>query len=224
MEQNEKGGDFVIQSVPSTFNQLNLTLDLLLNLSHFFAKGGEQLSQTLGPLTHTIAAYVENNKQNQLSHDVACLDKFSKGNYDEFETMKYEFNRLFFGPISPKAPPYESVYCSPDRLVMQAQTLAVRKMYNQELLLSSGQGHEPDDFIGTELEFMAYLLARAVHADQEDKTTQAEYYLDFYTDFCNKHTNLWWKLFAQAIEDATTHPVFMAISKVLRTLTQPSIQ
>lgn len=203
-----------------SFEQLSSTIDLLLGLSQFFEKGGEKLAQTLDPLAHAIATFAKTNKLNHLFVDGQSIAQFTKCNFSEFETMKYEFNRLFVGPVSTKAPPYESVYLSPDRLVMQEQTLAVRKMYNREQLASSGQGHEPDDFIGTELEFMAYLLSRAIRSMHLNELGQATYYLDFYEDFCNKHTRLWWELFAQAIDQATTHPLFLAVGRVLRSLNQ----
>lgn len=207
-----------------SLEQLRSTIGLLLELSQFFAKGGEGLAQTLEPLTHAISAFAKTNELNHLFVDGQNIAQFTKDNFSEFETIKYEFNRLFVGPVSPKAPPYESVYLSPDRLVMQEQTLAVRKMYHQEQLASLGQGHEPDDFIGTELEFMAYLLSRAIWAMQHDQLAHASYYLDFYEEFCNKHPRLWWELFAQAIDQATTHPVFLAVSRVLLSVNQLNLQ
>lgn len=206
-----------------SLQQLRSTIGLLLGLSQFFAKGGEELAQTLDPLSHAISSFAETHELNHL-FDRQNIARFTKCNFSEFESMKYEFNRLFVGPASPKAPPYESVYLSPDRLVMQEQTLTVRKMYHKEQLASLGQGHEPDDFIGTELEFMAYLLSRAIRAMQHDELAQASYYLDFYEEFCNKHSRLWWKLFAQAIDQATTHPVFLAVSRVLLSVNQLNLQ
>ncbi|WP_434510330.1 TorD/DmsD family molecular chaperone [Desulfitobacterium sp. AusDCA] len=203
-----------------SLEQLRSTIGFLLGLSQFFAKGGEELAQTLDPLSHAISSFAETHELNHLLVDGQNIARFTKYDFSEFESMKYEFNRLFVGPASSKAPPYESVYFSPDRLVMQEQTLAVRKMYNREQLASSGQGHEPDDFIGTELEFMAYLLSRAMRAMQHDKLAQSSYYFDLYEEFCNKHTRLWWKLFAQAINQATTHPVFLAVSRALLSVNQ----
>jgi len=207
-----------------SLEQLRSTIGLLLGLSQFFAKGGEELAQTLDPLSNAISSFAETHELNHLFDDGQNIAQFTKNNFSEFEFMKYEFNRLFVGPVSPKAPPYESVYLSPDRLVMQEQTIAVRKMYHQEQLASLGQGREPDDFIGTELEFMAYILSRAIRAMQHDELAQASYYLDFYEEFCNKHTRLWWELLAQAINQATTHPVFLAVSRVLLCVNQLNLQ
>lgn len=203
-----------------SLEQLRSTTGLLLRLSQFFAKGGEQLAQTLDPLSLAILSFAETYGLNHLFVDGQNIARFVKNNFSEFESMKYEFNRLFVGPVSPKAPPYESVYLSPNRLVMQEQTIAVRKMYHQEQLASLGQGREPDDFIGTELEFMAYLLSRAIRAMQHDKLAQASYYLDFYEEFCNKHTRIWWELFAQATNQATMHPVFLTVSRALLSVNQ----
>lgn len=205
-----------------TSEKLMTKTRLLLTLSQFFAKGGEQLQETLGPFTRDAGAYVETEKLSELIPAVKALEKYTQSSTSEYEEMKYEFNRLFVGPAAPKAPPYESVYRSPDHLVMQEQTLDVRKMYNQEQLLSTGQGCEPDDFIGTELEFMAYLLSRAIHANQEQNTSKTEHYLDFYRDFCSDHMDLWVESFAQSICRSTDHPVYLAVSQLILAATQTS--
>lgn len=133
--------------------------------------------------------------------------------------MTYEFNRLFVGPTTPEAPPYESVYLSPDHLVMGKQTLAVRKIYMQENLQSEGQGHEPDDFIATELEFAAYLLNRIMESQVAKNDIQIQHYKTRYRQFWTQHPSLWLGVFAQRIRQSTHHPVFSAVSEVLDTLT-----
>ena len=70
-----------------------------------------------------------------------------------------EFTRLFVGP-SP-VPLYESVYRSKSGLVMQEETLEVRKKYMEAGLVVHPDRSFPDDHIGAELEFVFYLCQKA---------------------------------------------------------------
>lgn len=198
---------------------LKIHSDLLLTLSQLFAKGGEKLPQTLSPLAKSCSTIADHYKLEKLLLAKETLANCSKAEGDEHLLMTYEFNRLFVGPTSPEAPPYESVYLCPDHLVMGRQTLAVRKLYKQQNLQAEGLGHEPDDFIATELEFAAYLLNRIMEAQVAKNDIQIQHYKDLYQEFWTHHPSLWLGLFAQRIRKSAHHPVFSALSEVLDTLT-----
>ncbi|HWQ40480.1 MAG TPA: molecular chaperone TorD family protein [Desulfosporosinus sp.] len=198
---------------------LKIHADLLLTLSLFFAEGGEKLPQTIGPLVKSCTAFAEYYKLDKLLLSKETLAQCSGADDASYLLMCYEFNRLFVGPTAPVAPPYESVYLSPDHLMMGDQTLAVRKIYTQENLQASAQGHEPDDFIATELEFAAYLLSRLMDAQATRNDLQILHYKSLYHAFWTQHPSLWLGLFAQSISQSTHHPLFSALSDVLDTLT-----
>ncbi|TGE33743.1 molecular chaperone TorD family protein [Desulfosporosinus sp. Sb-LF] len=198
---------------------LQIHAGLLLSLSLLFAKGGENLSQTLSPLVKSCTAFIAHFNLDKLLLAEETLAHYSNTDKDEYILMGYEFNRLFVGPTSPKAPPYESVYLSPDHLVMGEQTLAVRKIYTQENLQAFRQGREPDDFIATELEFAAYLLSRIVDAQSAKDGVQGQHYTTLLHMFWSQHLGRWLGPFAQAISESTKHPVFSALSEVIATIT-----
>ncbi|MHB8075982.1 TorD/DmsD family molecular chaperone [Desulfosporosinus fructosivorans] len=198
---------------------LRIHSDLLLALSSFFAEGGEKIPHTLGPLVRSCTPFSNHFKLENLQLPLETLLNCSKADRDEYRLMTYEFNRLFVGPTAPLAPLYESVYLSPDHLIMGEQTLAVRKIYQQENLQAQGHGHEPDDFIATELEFTAYLLSRIMEAQDTMNDIKIQHYKDLYHDFWEQHPSLWLGLFAQRLRQSTHHPVFSALSEVLDTLT-----
>ena len=198
---------------------LKIHNELLLALSQFFAKGGEKLPQTLSPLVKSYSAISEHYKVDKLLLTNEVLDQCSKADDDEFLVMRFEFNRLFVGPSSPLAPPYESVYVSPDHLVMGEQTLAVRKIYKQENLQATGQGREPDDFISTELEFAAYLLSQIMDAQATKNDVKVQLYKTLYHEFWKQHLGHWLGTFAHTVSQSAKHPVFSALSDVLVTLT-----
>lgn len=198
---------------------LRIHTNLLLDLSLLFAEGGEKLPQTLGPLVSSCTAFSDYFKLDKLLLAQETLANCSRADHNEYLLMAYEFNRLFVGPAAPVAPPYESIFLSPDHLLMGEQTLAVRKIYLQENLQSEGQGHEPDDFIATELEFAAYLLSQIMDKQTAKNDLQVEHYKTLYHDFWSKHPNLWFGMFTQRVRHSTHHPVFSALSEVLDTLT-----
>lgn len=70
-----------------------------------------------------------------------------------------DYINLFVGLGSVKAAPWGSVYASDERLVFQPETLEVRAWYRRFGSEPAKLGSEPDDHIGTELEFLGGLLA-----------------------------------------------------------------
>jgi TorA maturation chaperone TorD len=97
-----------------------------------------------------------------------------------------EFNRLFIGP-SP-VPLYESVYRSESGLVMQEETLAVRKKYMEAGLVVNPRESLPDDHIGTELEFIFYLCQKAMQAEDGEAR---EALLRMQQNFFREHLVVW---------------------------------
>ena len=101
---------------------LKIHSELLIALSLLFAKGGENLTQTLDPLVKSCAAFADHYKLDELLLTSKTLSQYSNSNDESYLRMCYEFNRLFVGPTAPATPPYESVYLSPDHLIMGQQT------------------------------------------------------------------------------------------------------
>lgn len=198
---------------------LKVNADLLLSLSVLFEKGGENLHQTLGPFVNSCAAFSDYFKLEKLLLSKETLANCLKADPNEYALMTYEFNRLFVGPTTPEAPPYESIYLSPDHLMMGEQMLAVRKFYLQENLQTARKEQEPDDFIATEFEFSAYLLSRIMEAQAAKNDRQIQLYINLYHEFWARHLSLWLGLFARRVYQSTRHPVFSALSEVLDTLT-----
>lgn len=78
--------------------------------------------------------------------------------------LRSEYTALFIGLEQVDAPPWESVYLSPDHLLFDVQTLQVREAYAAYGLEIPNLDHEPDDHIGYELLFLSHLLAGAAEA------------------------------------------------------------
>lgn len=198
-------------------NLLEAIIHVFLALSGVFSGGGENLDQTLPALENSS---LELGKQ--MDGEVPCflengggLSGFARSGEAEHRKMCFEFNRLFVGPTPPPAPPYESVFFSEERLVMQEQTVRVRQIYRSENLMAVSQGEIPDDFIGTELEFAAYLLERAKEEISAGRASEGFEYLNRCRTFMEEHPKRWLPAFAEAVRQNANHPVFPLIMEVL---------
>lgn len=78
-----------------------------------------------------------------------------------FEALHWDFTRLFIGPESPPAPPWESVYVSRDKLLFQESTLNVKTFYQQNGFHLPETEYEAADHIGYELDFLWKLSEQA---------------------------------------------------------------
>lgn len=187
-------------------------------LSQLFAAGGENLEQTLTLLIKAYSRLVSEIKG--VSTDLILDQSAEAFKSERNDELAYEFNRLFVGPTSPSAPPYESVYRTEDRLVMQETTLAVRRWYKAEKLNTSKISNEPDDFIATELEFTAYLLSCALEFYQQNQLALAFEYLQKYNAFFREHLGLWLPSFVHEFSSSTTSQLFKLVGEILiRTVT-----
>ncbi len=103
-----------------------------------------------------------------------------------------EYARLFLvAGRSESAFPYESVYTSGERLLMQDARDAVVEIYRAEGLARSNQFDEPEDHIAFELEFMAYLCRRAGDALSGNDAAAASECCEKQRNFVKEHLGVW---------------------------------
>lgn len=91
---------------------------------------------------------------------------------ESFKELNTDHTRLFVGAGKVLAPPWESVYFNEDRMIFQEQTLDVRNWYRRFGLEPENLHREPDDHIGLEMTFVAYLAEltlKVLDEQNEDK-------------------------------------------------------
>jgi TorA maturation chaperone TorD len=125
--------------------------------------------------------------------------------------LRLEFTRLFIGP-SP-VPLYESVYRSQSGLLMQEETLAVRKKYMEAGLVVNPEGSLPDDHIGTELEFIFYLCQKAAQAEEGEAR---EVLLRIQQDFFREHLMLWVSSLGDRLFQEAQSPYFKGVARTTK--------
>ncbi|MFD1506034.1 molecular chaperone TorD family protein [Georgenia yuyongxinii] len=87
--------------------------------------------------------------------------------------------------------PYESVHRGQEGLVFDEHTLQVRQAYRTLSLRAPQPNREPDDHIGLELDFIAQSCVRALEAQDQGSTSDAERYVRLGADFFRDHLGVW---------------------------------
>lgn len=115
------------------------------------------------------------------------------------EEWRSEYTRLFVGPAALPAPPWESVYTSNKRLIMQPSTLEIRTIYRAQGFIPALYPHVPDDHIALELDFIATLAGMSLEAwgQQDEKTAQSALVVS--ESFITKHLGSWVGSFAREL-------------------------
>lgn len=128
----------------------------------------------------------------------------------EMEDLLWDFTRLFIGPGRLPCPPWESVYTSPKKLLMQEAYDAVSEFY-QELGLSVGDPNVLQDHVGAELSFLAVLFGKV-----EEEPERAAFYRQAAERFVAEHARRWIPAFAADLERASETKFYAALARSTR--------
>jgi TorA maturation chaperone TorD len=122
-----------------------------------------------------------------------------------------EFSRLFVGPAP--IPLYESIYRSSTGLLMQEETLAVRKKYMEAGLILPPGNSLPEDHIGVELEFIFYLCQKAA---QTEDAAGRDFLAKMQYRFFREHLMVWIAPLCDRLYQETPSPYFKGVAKVTK--------
>ena len=131
------------------------------------------------------------------------------------DAWKAEYTRLFVGPAALPAPPWESVYTSHGRLVMQPSTLEVRSAYHKCGFEPALCRRVPDDHVALELDFMAALAKEALEARQRADAKGARDALAASAQFLQEHLGVWVQEFADALRGKGRAPRYAPVACAL---------
>lgn len=127
---------------------------------------------------------------------IAGLREVNKYFADEYESavteLQTEFARIFYGIDKSSAVyPYESVYLSPQRLLMQEPRDEVVECYAAYKLTLNSDFKEPEDHISCELYFMSYLYGMAAEALKSDSIGEVSHCTESAYNFICNHLIRW---------------------------------
>ena len=126
---------------------------------------------------------------------------------DEDEDARWQDQNEVYGiAAGAKVAPYESVHRGTDGLVFDEQTLQVRKFYAALGYEAPRLGHDPDDHIGLELDFLSKATLAVLDELDANQPERAQAALDLAASFTLEHVAAWApQMLAKAAEAATTH-------------------
>ncbi len=139
-----------------------------------------------------------------------ALDKIDLNSEQELEDLLWEFTRLFIGPYKLPCPPWESVYTSGRRLMMQEAYDEVQDFY-QDVGLEIRNPEINADHIGAELNFLAVLYGK-MNGDPEKRL----YYMDIAKRFLDEHLMSWIPQFTLDMEEAACFALYKVLAQVTR--------
>ena len=134
---------------------------------------------------------------------------------DYQEKIRDEYTRLFVGPGSLVAPPWESVYCGEDDTLFQAVTLQVRETYRSYGLLPEEYPHVADDSLALELDFLSKLAQRGLEAFRNGKEEEMQEMLSGSLRFLDEHLLHWLPGFLKRMENSTTKYLYPRMCMIL---------
>jgi TorA maturation chaperone TorD len=127
-----------------------------------------------------------------------------------------EYAGLFLSAGRHPVFPFESVYTSEERLLMQEARDEVLSEYRKEGLDKIEGFREPEDHISIELEFMSYLCQKTIDLIKNGDDEAALAYLKKQKDFLEKHLMVWVPIFCIDLEQATKSDFYGVIAKLTK--------
>jgi len=134
---------------------------------------------------------------------------------DPLTDLAVDYARVFLGAgvfEGVVASPYESVYTSRERLIMQEARDQVFASYRAKGLYSAEPMEFPEDHIALELEFLAHLCRETLNAGDDRALVSA--LLREQKEFIERHPGKWIPAFCADIEKCASTDFYRAVGKI----------
>ena len=135
-----------------------------------------------------------------------------------------EYASLFLNAGDHSVFPYESVYTSPEGLLMQKARDDVLREYTQQGLGKSENHHWPEDHLAIELEFMFFLCEKTVNALRIDDLEQGMACLQKQKEFLEQHLLVWCPRFCSDMVGASASDFYRGIALLTHDFLQSDLE
>lgn len=142
------------------------------------------------------------------SHNDVTSDKV-------YNDLHWDYTRLFIGPYELPSPPWESVYINKERLLFQEETLLVRRFYLKYSFLPVDFGHEADDHLGLELDFMFRLIDLTLEAMIREDSNMVFELLKDQKLFLEEHLLKWVPQFVEKVLEHAGSNYYRGMANIL---------
>lgn len=134
---------------------------------------------------------------------------------EAYEALQVDYTHLFVGVKKVLAPLWESVYFNKERMVFQEQTLQVREWYKKYGLQIEKLNSEPDDHIGLELAFVAYLAQMSLDAYDLKDEEALNSLLQDQAAFIAEHLALWTPAWCELVNEHAQTDFYRGVALVV---------
>ncbi len=131
--------------------------------------------------------------------------------------LKVDYTRLFVGPYTLLAPPYGSVYLEPECRMMGNSTMDVVKRYHQSGLAVAEGFKDAPDHIAAELEYMHFLIFKAMEAANKDDIECVILCLLNQQSFLADHLGAWIHEFAVNVTENAKTSFYQNLARATKT-------
>lgn len=138
---------------------------------------------------------------------------------DILTELAIDYVRAFIGSGNSgysAAYPFESVYTSPKRLMMQDARDEILVLYRAAGLEKKPSWKEGEDHISLELSFMQVLIERAIEALENNDEELAESFLLQQRNFLEDHLGIWYPMMAQDMEKFPRTDFYQGLGKLTK--------
>jgi putative dimethyl sulfoxide reductase chaperone len=147
---------------------------------------------------------------------VAFLKKHDLESEEEYDSLRWDYTRMFIGPDKLPAPLWESAYLNKEGLLFQEQTLRVRQAYLKYQFLPKNFQQEADDHLGLELDFMYQLSQQTLEYMQNQNLEVLQEVLEDQKAFLQDHLLKWVTDLTVNIVESANLDFYPGVSKVLK--------
>lgn len=130
------------------------------------------------------------------------------------EAAKRDYMHVLVGPHELKAPPWECVYLTNERVLFQEATLKVREAYRSENMLPTQYPHVSDDHIAIELDFMVKLSAKCQAAFEAGEAGEYRRLLETQRGFLKEHLLVWVERYADDLAEDAPGSLYACVGKL----------
>lgn len=129
-----------------------------------------------------------------------------------------EYTRLFIGPGKTPVYPYSSVYLNeePKPKLMDENTIEVRKEYLESNIVMNKLNVVPDDYLGAELEYMAFLTTKSIESIEKEEKIELGQLLEKQLNFLDNYLVTWIPKFSLDLMNSTQEGLFKGLALLLK--------
>lgn len=133
---------------------------------------------------------------------------------DFLEDLAAEYASLFLTAGSKQVNPYQSFYLGDESILYQEETLKLKEIMRELGYEGAEENAEPEDHLGNELAFVAYLCRSSARSQESGEVEYARRYLNLQKQFLEEHLLEWVPDCCADIQEHTDEPFYEGIARL----------